>query len=215
VVQTVYPGVYLPYPEAIRLRAPRYYTARPCAGGHVAWRITSTQTCEQCRTKYRSAYKADPAKRHLIRAHHDRRASRRWEDNPSFVCKRRIARATYSQLKRVALGTTSKRVGIYTNASAQTLRDYLSKQFQLGFSWENYGSVWVADHIRPFAAFDLDDPAQLALCASWFNLQPLAPWQNSEKSDRWTPDEERKWAQWVRSHGYSGNLYLMHSAEAA
>ena len=213
-LQSVYPGVYLPYPEAVRLSAPRYYTGTPCSGGHLGWRITSTQTCEECRKRYRSNYKGNPEKRPLIRAQQRRNRDRRFEDTPVCRVRSRLVCATRSQIKRIAGGTCSPRLGNYTQASAQTLREYLAKHFQPGFTWENYGLVWVADHIRPVSAFDLCDPAQLALCGSWFNLQPLTSQQNRQKSDRWTPDDERKWAQWVRRHGYSGNLYLKHSAEA-
>lgn len=57
--------------------------------------------------------------------------------------------------------------------------------FAIGMSWENYGSLWHIDHIRPCASFDLTDPEQVKLCCHFSNLQPLWAADNLAKSDRY------------------------------
>jgi hypothetical protein len=67
-------------------------------------------------------------------------------------------------------------------------------------TWENYGSAWDVDHIRPCSSFDLTKPEEQAICFHYTNLQPL--WKtteiarahgdmvsigNIEKGAKWTP----------------------------
>jgi len=40
-------------------------------------------------------------------------------------------------------------------------------------TWDNYGSLWHIDHIKPCASYDLADPLQQAECFHYTNLQPL------------------------------------------
>ncbi len=54
-------------------------------------------------------------------------------------------------------GTTKELIG----CSIKFLKKYLSKLFQQGMNWENYGKGgWHIDHIIPCASFDLTDPKQ-------------------------------------------------------
>lgn len=47
------------------------------------------------------------------------------------------------------------------------------------WNWNNYGSVWVIDHKRPIASFDL--PRQIVECWALNNLQPLERLENHRK----------------------------------
>jgi len=62
---------------------------------------------------------------------------------------------------------------------------YLQGQFQKGMTWENYGRVWHADHIRPCSAFDLSDPEQQRACFHWSNFQPLFAEENLRKGAKY------------------------------
>lgn len=64
------------------------------------------------------------------------------------------------------------------------LKSHLSTLFQDGMRWDNYGSYWCLDHIRPVASFrfqSISDPDVLE-CWSLSNLQPLTRRDNSVKS---------------------------------
>lgn len=53
------------------------------------------------------------------------------------------------------------------------LKAYLENRFLPTMSWDNYGSLWHIDHIKPCASYDLTDPKQQAECFHYTNLQPL------------------------------------------
>lgn len=63
------------------------------------------------------------------------------------------------------------------------LEIHLSSLFRPGMTWENHGSVWHIDHIRPCASFDLTKPEEQRSCFHWTNLQPLFVLENLQKSD--------------------------------
>ena len=53
------------------------------------------------------------------------------------------------------------------------------------FSMENYGKLWVIDHIRPIASFDLTDPGQQKEAFHYTNCQPLGKEENATKGNFW------------------------------
>lgn len=63
----------------------------------------------------------------------------------------------------------------------EELKAHLSAQFTPDMSWDNYGSYWHIDHIRPCAAFNLIDPEEQRICFHWSNLQPLPAIENIRK----------------------------------
>ena len=60
-------------------------------------------------------------------------------------------------------------------------RKWIEHQWQLGMTWENYGTYWCLDHVVPKDAFDFLDDAQVATCNDWRNFQPLTRAENSHK----------------------------------
>jgi hypothetical protein len=64
------------------------------------------------------------------------------------------------------------------------LRDYLESKFTLEMTWDNYGSYWHIDHIRPCASFNMADPEQQKICFHYTNLQPLEATENIRKGAR-------------------------------
>lgn len=59
------------------------------------------------------------------------------------------------------------------------LVEYISKKFEDGMTWDNYGK-WHIDHIVPCAKFDLTDIKEQNKCFHYTNLQPL--WEKDNKS---------------------------------
>ena len=72
-----------------------------------------------------------------------------------------------------------------------TLNDligHLEKQFDNKMNWENYGSYWHVDHVRPRSLFKYTVPEdrEFKECWSLKNLQPLEKTANLKKSDTFT-----------------------------
>lgn len=62
---------------------------------------------------------------------------------------------------------------------------YLEARFTPEMSWDNYGTVWTIDHIKPCRSFDLTDPEQQKACFNHSNTQPLLWQDNRSKNDKW------------------------------
>lgn len=62
---------------------------------------------------------------------------------------------------------------------------YIEKMFVNGMSWENYGSVWHIDHIRPVISFDLRLKEDQLECFHYTNMQPLLAHDNISKGSKY------------------------------
>ena len=51
-------------------------------------------------------------------------------------------------------------------------------------SWNNHGTYWHIDHIKPCASFDLTNNDALHMCYNWSNLRPLSALENLSKGDK-------------------------------
>jgi hypothetical protein len=61
------------------------------------------------------------------------------------------------------------------------IREWISAMFTEEMSWQNYGSVWVIDHIVPFRMFDLFNEEDVLICWNYRNLMPLLDKDNLKK----------------------------------
>jgi hypothetical protein len=68
--------------------------------------------------------------------------------------------------------------------SIEEFKLHLEKQFNKAMNWENYGTYWEVDHIKPCASFNLIDPIQQQECFHYTNTQPLSCSDNRSKADK-------------------------------
>lgn len=61
--------------------------------------------------------------------------------------------------------------------------DYIMSKCPPNFTMENFGEVWVLDHVVPISHFDMSDPQQVAKGCHYSNFQPLSREDNLIKSD--------------------------------
>ena len=61
-------------------------------------------------------------------------------------------------------------------------KEYLEKQFKPDMNWDNYGSLWDIDHIRPCATFNLSLEEEQKKCFHYTNTQPLYKKENQTKN---------------------------------
>ena len=69
----------------------------------------------------------------------------------------------------------------------EELRLHLEKQFDENMSWENRGTYWHIDHIKPKSLFNYICPEdkEFKECWSLTNLQPLEAKENIRKSNKY------------------------------
>lgn len=106
--------------------------------------------------------------------------ARRRKIDPTF----RLGEAVAIQVRRHA-----QRVGSWRGIvgySLETLCAHLEARFTPDMTWENYGSFWQIDHIRPVSDFDL--PREIIECWELRNLRPLPAVENMAKGSKVIPE---------------------------
>ena len=76
----------------------------------------------------------------------------------------------------------------YLGCSIVEFKNYLELKFLSGMSWENQGSVWHIDHIKPLAKFDLSKEEEIIKACHYTNLQPLLAFENLSKGAKYESD---------------------------
>lgn len=73
----------------------------------------------------------------------------------------------------------------YFNYTIEDLKQHIENQFKDNMNWQNYGTLWHIDHIKPQSWFDFNDITQIKECWSLKNLQPLYATVNLSKGNRY------------------------------
>ncbi len=61
-------------------------------------------------------------------------------------------------------------------------RKWIEYQFMDNIMWDNYGSHWHLDHVKPCASFNLSVVEEQKQCFHWSNIRPLEKSENMAKS---------------------------------
>jgi len=71
------------------------------------------------------------------------------------------------------------------NYKPEDLVSHLEKQFESDMNWDNYGKLWVIDHLIPDSWFEYDSYEDVELIKSWNikNLRPCYVEENLKKSN--------------------------------
>jgi hypothetical protein len=96
-----------------------------------------------------------------------------------------ISRAVRSSLRNNS--KSGRRWEFLVGYTVDELRNHLSRLFQPGMTWENYGNHgWHIDHIIPVSRFNFETPEDLDFKRCWGlnNLQPLWAKENRMKRDK-------------------------------
>jgi len=104
--------------------------------------------------------------------------SLRRANDPLFRARHNLRGKLWKALKRnQKAGSTLQLLG----CSLPEFRNYIEGKFVDGMTWENYGKIWVFDHIIPCAAFDFRKPDDQRRCFHYTNIQPLFAMDNLRK----------------------------------
>lgn len=64
---------------------------------------------------------------------------------------------------------------------------YIENKFTSEMSWDNHGSYWHLDHIKPLALFNLEDKTEFEIACHYSNYQPLKAIDNLSKNKYYDP----------------------------
>jgi hypothetical protein len=102
------------------------------------------------------------------------------------ILRTRLLDALKRQLKGGEVTKRHSAVGSL-GCSIPELISHLERQFEQDMSWENYGTFWSVDHIRPMSSVDITTDEGIALVCHFTNLRPLTIVENSRKGPKWEP----------------------------
>lgn len=71
--------------------------------------------------------------------------------------------------------------GDISTMNAWEMREYVESQWLEGMNWDNYGDVWVVDHIVPLKYFDARAEKEMKICWNYNNLKPSYRLDNHAK----------------------------------
>jgi len=100
--------------------------------------------------------------------------------DPSYRLSRNISKAIWECLKNNKAGKSWKK---FVDFTIDELKIHLESKFKEGMTWDNYGSYWHIDHIKPLSWFDLKNEMSKAWSIS--NLQPLTSFENLSKNNKY------------------------------
>jgi len=96
-----------------------------------------------------------------------------------------------SDLRRKLLSDIKKEFNIsdlFSNKKYSCGSDLIKKWFESLFTeemnWENHGTVWHTDHIKPCCSFDLTNEEQKKEAFHWSNLRPAIALENQKKTGK-------------------------------
>lgn len=134
--------------------------------------------CNTCHNEYSRLYNKtnkDPLKkREYNKSYYHKK-----KIDINFKLKHNLRSRFYNAIKR-----NSKKGSVLTliGCSIDNLKIYLSNQFHEGMTWDNYGSSWEIDHIKPLFLCDHANIEELKIYWNFNNLRPLFKSKNRQRS---------------------------------
>lgn len=139
---------------------------------------------EKANTRSKIWAAKNPEKRKLIRVksalkHREKKLKyardrmKTLRQDPNFRLSKNMSKAVWAWLKG---SKAFRHWEEFVNFTIDELKVHLESQFKDGMTWENYGSYWHIDHIKPLVACTSFQEAWALL-----NLQPLTQLENSSK----------------------------------
>lgn len=148
-------------------------------------------TCKNCKAKQvkketqlarHKRYNKKRYKTDKYNSYRKQYESNRYHNDVQF----RLTRLLRSRL-RLALKNNSKKSKTleYLGCSIDDFKKYLESKFTSDMTWNNQGSYWHIDHIKPLAKFNLCEESELKLACHYTNLQPLKAEDNLSKGAKY------------------------------
>lgn len=96
-----------------------------------------------------------------------------------------IGNAIRKQIKQNGLNKDGRKWEELVGYTAEELKQHLERHFLPEMNWDNYGSYWHIDHVKPKSWFKYDSISdeQFKKCWSLNNLQPMKACDNMKKKN--------------------------------
>ena len=107
------------------------------------------------------------------------------ETNPQFKIIKNMRCRLYTALKG---HSKSSSTWDYIGMDRDKYMDWIEFQFYDGMTWENYGTWWHIDHVKPCVSFDMEKDENIRQCFGWWNTCPLVAKKNLQKGSK-NPNE--------------------------
>ena len=157
--------------------------------GSRQWRANNLEVKREANKKWAAA---NPEK---IRKSGRKYEARKLKEDEDFRMRRYLRTRQRQALKgSPKMGSAVRDLGCTT----AELWDHLESKFQPGMTRDNYGPVWVLDHVFPLAKMKRGCRVEFLAASNWRNLQPLTPEQNNAKGDTVTPEAQALFDQLVK-----------------
>ena len=108
-----------------------------------------------------------------------RKAGLKRRQNPKY----RLSQSVAQRMRDGLRGNKTDSFADVVGYSINELADHLKGLFDIGMTWNNYGSYWHVDHIIPVSVFSYETPSDrdFQRCWSLENLRPLEAKENISK----------------------------------
>lgn len=105
--------------------------------------------------------------------------------NPNYRLRENMSTQIWFAIKNKKAGRKWETLVGY---SINELIKYLESKFHLdkNICWDNYGTYWHIDHIKPKSLFDFTNEEDIKRCWALSNLQPLEAIENKKKYTKYS-----------------------------
>lgn len=105
----------------------------------------------------------------------------RRQNDIEFKIYSNIQSRIYSALKNnIKEETTNDIIG----CTIKYYRKWLEYQFNENMNWDNHGTYWHIDHVKPCASYDFHLTNHIKDCFNWKNVRPIEKYINLSKNDK-------------------------------
>jgi len=150
------------------------------------WQEENKERRNETQRISRSKRMEDPEYRKKRNEYHSKYLQNHRKNNPAYKIAGNVSRSVRIAISRITGGKGSKGGKTFEHLpyTPQELTEHLESQFDQKMSWDNYGTYWHIDHIKPQAMFPYTSVKDENFLKAWAldNLQPLEASENLKKS---------------------------------
>ncbi len=150
------------------------------------WQEENKERRNKTQRNYRNKRMEDPEYRKKHNEYHYKYLQNHRKNNPAYKIAGNVSRSVRIAISRVVGGKGSKGGKTFEHLpyTPQELTEHIESQFDQKMSWDNYGTYWHIDHIKPQAMFPYTSVKDENFLKAWEldNLQPLEASENLKKS---------------------------------